>query len=197
MKMKNKKTLMLVEGAVMIALATVLSFVKVYKLPWGGSITLLSMTPICLYSIKRGFLAGMTVSFVYSIVQLLVDLGEVLSWGLTAGTLIACFALDYVLAYSMLGTAGLFRKAGTKGWIAGCVMALFLRFLMHFISGAFIWESVGEVWGFNTDNKYIYSALYNGSYMLTELVFTTIAVVLLFKLTPIQKILGGSSASKA
>lgn len=187
--MRNQKTQMLVEGAIMIALAAVLSLIKVYKLPWGGSITLLSMVPICLFSIKRGFLAGMTVAFVYSVVQLLLDLGEVLSWGLTAGTLIACFAFDYILAYSMLGTAGAFRKAGTKGWIAGCVFALFLRFLMHFISGAWIWESVGEIWGFSTDNKYIYSALYNGSYMVPEMVFTTIGVVALFKLTPIRKML--------
>ena len=173
----------------MIALAAVLSLVKVYKLPWGGSITLLSMVPICLFSIKRGFLAGMAVSFVYSVVQLLLDLGEVLSWGLTAGTLIACFALDYILAYTMLGTAGAFRKHGTKGWIIGCIMALSLRFLLHFFSGVFIWESVGEVWGFETSSKYVYSALYNGSYMLPELVFTTIAVVALFKLTPIKRLL--------
>ena len=51
------------------------ALVKVYKLPWGGSITLLSMVPICLYSIKRGAAAGMAVSFVYSVVQLLLDLG--------------------------------------------------------------------------------------------------------------------------
>lgn len=177
----------------MIALAAVLSLIKVYKLPWGGSITLLSMMPICLFSIKRGFLAGMTVSFVYSVVQLLLDLGEVLSWGLTAGTLIACFAFDYILAYSMLGTAGAFRKFGTKGWIAGCVTALFLRFAMHYISGVFIWGSVGKIWGFNTDNKYLYSALYNGSYMVPEMVFTTIAVVLMFKLTPVQKLMNSKN----
>lgn len=52
--MKNSKTLTLVEGAVMVALATVLSFIRVYKLPWGGSITLLSMLPIAVFSIKHG-----------------------------------------------------------------------------------------------------------------------------------------------
>jgi thiamine transporter len=191
--MKNQKTLMLVEGAVMIALAAVLSLVKVYKLPWGGSITLLSMVPICLYSIKRGAAAGMAVSFVYSVVQLLLDLGEVLSWGLTAGTLVACFALDYILAYSVLGTAGIFRRFGTKGWIAGCVFALLLRLLMHFLSGVLIWHSVGKVWGFETSNEYLYSLLYNGSYMVPEMIFTTVAVVLLFRLTPIRKLLNSKN----
>ena len=49
--MKNEKVLTLVEGAVMVALATVLSFVKIVHLPWGGSITLLSMLPIIVFSI--------------------------------------------------------------------------------------------------------------------------------------------------
>lgn len=59
-KMKNSKVQVLVEGAVMVALAAVLSFIRVYRLPWGGSITLLSMLPIAVYSIKRlkGWLCG-------------------------------------------------------------------------------------------------------------------------------------------
>lgn len=187
--MKNSKTLALVEGAAMIALATVLSFIKVYKLPWGGSITLLSMVPICIYSIKRGIGYGLAVSFVYSLVMLFLDLGEVLSWGLTAGTLVACFALDYILAFTVLGTAGIFRKLGTGGWIAGVVLALVLRFSMHFLSGVLIWHSIGKVWKFDTTNEYLYSALYNGSYMLPEIVFTTIAVVFLFKLPQTKKLL--------
>ena len=187
--MKNSKTLALVEGAAMIALATVLSLIKVYKLPWGGSITLLSMVPICLYSIKRGIGYGMAVSFVYSLVQLFLDLGEILGWGLTAGTLVACFALDYILAYSSLGVAGIFRKLGTGGWIAGVVAALLLRLAMHFLSGVLIWHSVGKVWGFDTSNQYLYSFLYNGSYMVPEIVFTTIAVVFLFKLPQTKKLL--------
>ena len=52
--MKSFKTKTLVEGALMIALATVLSYIRVYQLPWGGSITLLSMLPICVFSIKNG-----------------------------------------------------------------------------------------------------------------------------------------------
>ena len=52
--MSKNKTKILVEGAVMVALATVLSYVRVYRLPWGGSITLLSMLPIVLFSIRRG-----------------------------------------------------------------------------------------------------------------------------------------------
>lgn len=187
--MRNKKTLMLVEGAVMIALAAVLSLIKVYKLPWGGSITLLSMVPICVFSIKNGLVWGLGVSFIYSVVQLLLDLGEVLSWGLTAGTLIACFALDYILAYSMLGFAGLFRKKGTAGWIAGTVVAMLLRLLMHFLSGVLIWHSIGKVWDIDIKNEYLYSLVYNGSYMIPEIVFSVIAVVILYKLPQTKRLL--------
>ena len=62
--MKNSKTLTIVEGAVMVALATVLSFIRVYKLPWGGSITLLSMLPIAVFSIKHGVAKGLGAAFV-------------------------------------------------------------------------------------------------------------------------------------
>ena len=188
--MKNKKTLMLIEGAVMIALATVLSLVKVYKLPWGGSITLLSMLPICLFSIKYGVVKGLAVSFVYSLIQLFIDLGEVLSWGLTPGTLIACFALDYILAYTAIGTAGMFRSKGVAGWGLGSAAALFLRFVSHFLSGVLIWHSVGTLWdGFSPDNEFIYSALYNGSYMLPEIVFTVIGAVILFAAPQTKRLL--------
>lgn len=188
--MKNKKTLMLIEGAVMIALATVLSLVKVYKLPWGGSITLLSMLPICLFSIKYGVVKGLAVSFVYSLIQLFIDLGEVLSWGLTPGTLIACFALDYILAYTAIGTAGMFRSKGVAGWVLGSAAALFLRFVSHFLSGVLIWHSFGSLWdGFSTENEFIYSALYNGSYMLPEIVFTVIGAVILFAAPQTKRLL--------
>lgn len=181
---------MLVEGAVMIALAAVLSLIKVYKLPWGGSITLLSMLPICMFSIKYGVPKGLFVSFGYALVQTAFDLAEVLSWGLTPGTLIVCLLLDYLLAYTVIGVAGLFRKKGIAGWIAGSALALFLRFVCHFLSGVLIWHSFGELWdGFSTENEYIYSLLYNGSYMLPEIIFTVIGAVILFSVPQTKRLL--------
>lgn len=181
--MQNNKTLLIAEGAAMVALATVLSFIKVYQLPWGGSITLLSMLPIVLYSIRRGVKAGLVVSFVYALIQFGQGVMDGLfGWGLTPGTLIACIILDYVGAFFVLGLAGLFRKNGLGGWIGGIVLAVALRFVMHFLSGAVIWQSVGELWtGFSTENTYLYSFLYNGSYMLPELIFTVIGAVALLK----------------
>lgn len=182
-------TKVLVEGAVLIALAAVLSMIKVYKLPWGGSITLISMLPICMFSIKHGVEKGLLVSLLYSLVQLFLDLGEVMGWGLSAGVLITCFALDYILAYTALGTAGMLRKKGIGGWIAGTVIAMLLRLAMHYLSGVLIWHSVGEIWNLNIGNQYIYSLLYNGSYMVPEIIFTVIASVILYKIPQLQKMI--------
>ena len=193
--MKNSKISWLVEGSVMIALATVLSFIKVYKLPWGGSITLLSMLPICVYSIKHGLSKGLAVSFVFALIQMLLELGEVLSWGLTAGTLAACLFLDYLLAFTVIGLAGIFRDHGTAGAVAGTCFAVLMRLAVHFTSGVVIWHSIGKLWdGFDTSNSFLYSFAYNGSYMLPEMIFTAIGAVVLFKLPQTKKLLRPAAA---
>ena len=189
--MKNQKLQALVEGAVMVALATVLSFIQVYKLPWGGSITLLSMLPIAVYSIKRGIGYGFAASFVYSLVQFVQGIADGLfGWGLTPVMLAACILIDYILAFTVLGIAGIFRKGGIAGWIGGTVLAVFGRFVFHFLSGVVIWHSFGELWtGFSTDSEVLYSLLYNGSYMLPEMIFTTIGAVALFTVPVTKKLL--------
>lgn len=188
--MTNTKTIKLVEGAVMVALALVLSFIKVFKLPWGGSITLLSMLPIVIYSIRNGLKWGMLVSVVYALLQMFIDLGEVVSWGLTATALIGTLLLDYVLAFSVLGLAGIFRNKGIAGGIAGIAVAVFLRYAFHVVSGSVIFHSAGAIWeGFSTENSWIYSLLYNGAYMLPEMVFTLIGAVILFAVPQTKKLI--------
>jgi len=189
--MKDKKTKILVEGAVMVALATVLSFIRVFKLPWGGSITLLSMLPIVLFSIRRGVGAGLMTAFAFSLIQFAQGVMDGLfGWGLTPGMLIACIFLDYLGAFTVLGIAGLFRKKGLPGWIGGITLAVGLRFVLHFLSGVVIWHSFGELWnGFATDNTYLYSFLYNGCYMLPELIFTLAGAVALLKVPQTKRFL--------
>ena len=193
--MQNEKTKILVEGALMIALATVLSFIRVVKLPWGGSITLLSMLPIVLFSIRRGAKAGLGVSFLFALVQFVQGIMDGLfGWGLTPGSLIACILLDYLLAFTVLGLAGLFRKKGVTGWICGIALAVLLRFVMHFLSGVVIWKSFGQLWGdFFTENTVLYSLLYNGAYMLPEMIFTIIGAVALLKMPKVGSYIAKTS----
>lgn len=193
--MKNSKVQIMVEGAIMAALAAVLSYIRIFKLPWGGSITLLSMLPIVLFSIKRGLVPGFAASFVFALVQFgqgIID--GLFGWGLTPLSLIACIFLDYIGAYTVLGIAGIFRKGGMAGWLGGAALAVFARFLFHFFSGVVIWHSFGELWnGFSTDNTWLYSLLYNGAYMLPEMIFTLIGAFVLFKVPQTRRILAGGN----
>lgn len=188
--MSNFKTRKLVEGAAMVALATVLSYIRVFKLPWGGSITLLSMLPIFVYAIRWGVNSGLLVAFVYSLVQFgqgVID--GLFGWGLTPVMLIACIFIDYIFAFTVLGFAGMFRGLKVPGYIAGVVAATFLRFVCHFISGVVIWHSYGELWdGFSTESSVLYSLLYNGAYMLPELIITLVGAVALFVLPQTKKL---------
>ncbi|HNX64998.1 MAG TPA: energy-coupled thiamine transporter ThiT [Oscillospiraceae bacterium] len=189
--MTNSKTRCLVEGAIMIALAAVLSYIRIIKLPWGGSITLLSMLPIVIFSIKRGVKQGLVAALIFSLIQLgqgIID--GLFGWGLTVGMLIACIFIDYIGAYTIIGIGGIFRNKGLAGWVGGTALAIFIRFSFHFISGIVIWKSYGELWsGFSTDNSYLYSLLYNGAYMLPELIFTVVGAAILFKIPQIKKLI--------
>ena len=183
---------MLVEGAVMVALATILSYLRIVKFPWGGAITVLSMLPIIVFALRYGVKRGLAVSFVYAIVQLgqgiLFD--GLLGWGLSVPMLIACIFLDYLGAFTILGLAGMFGNKSWGGIIGGTVIAMLLRLLLHFLSGVVIFHSAGMLWeGFATENTWLYSLVYNGAYMLPEIIFTTIGALALFKTPQIRKIL--------
>ena len=184
----------------MLALAIVLSLITPFKklLPFGGSITLVSMLPICLFSIKHGVLRGLGVSFLFALFQFFQGIQEGLfGWGLTAGMLTVCILLDYLLAYTVIGFAGVFRKKGLSGWIAGTVLALVLRFICHFLSGVYVFASTGKIWDgldFVAENKYIYSLFYNGAYMLPEIVLTVLAAVILYSVKPIRSLLTPKSS---
>ncbi len=197
--MGNKKSIfnwnkirILVESATMVALAFVLSMVKVFKLPWGGSITLLSMLPIIILSIRNGVKNGLICAFLYSLTQFLDGvIGDGLfAWGLSPLYLALCIFLDYIGAFTVLGLAGMFRKSEMKGWIGGTAAVISIRYLLHTLSGAVVFHSAGKLWeGLEISNPWLYSAVYNACYMLPEMILTTIGAVLLFKTGAVKMIL--------
>ena len=190
--MENSKKLhIMVEGAIMVALATGLSMIKLIPLPWGGSVTLLSMLPIVIFSIRRGFVKGLMTAFVYSVMQLLLGIivDGLLGWSLTPLALFGCIMFDYLLPFTVLGLAGVFGKNSTLRMVGGVILALSLRFVMHYISGVLIFHSFGELWeGFSTDNTFLYSLLYNGFYMLPEIIFTAAATAVLCSISQTRKL---------
>ena len=174
----------------MLALAVVLSYVKLFTLPFDGSITLFSMLPLCLISIKYGVKWGLGTAFCYSWFQILQ--GGVFAWGLTPTMLIASLLLDYLLAFSVLGLAGLFRKKGYLGMIGGVAMACALRFLVHFIAGVVLWANLAEFVAFGQEwvnQPVLYSLCYNGIYMLPETLLTTAMAAVLLKVPQMKRML--------
>lgn len=183
--MNSRKTIrILVECAIMIALGTALSLIKIFKLPFGGAVTLVSMLPVCLISVKYGDRVGLFAAFGYSLLQMLIGLPEAVSWGLTPLVFAAMIVLDYLFAYTALGLAGTFRKHGLPGILGGVGFALAARFLCHFASGVVLWGDYAADYGFS--NPWIYSLVYNGSYMGLEIVFTGIVAAVLFQVKPIR-----------
>ena len=169
-------------SAVMLALATVLSLIKIWSFPWGGSITLASMLPIIFVSMAYGKAQGFFTAFIYSWIQFFLDLGAIMSWGLTKEMLIWSALLDYIVPFTVIGIAGLFSSAGTKGKMAGLCAAVILRYTSHVVSGAFLWHSAGKLWeGLVIENEWLYSLAYNACYMLPELVITVAAFFILIK----------------
>lgn len=182
-KMNNTKKL--VESAVMICLASVLSLVSILKMPLGGSVTLLSMLPICIISIKYGTKHGIFTAFIYSLLQLILDISSLMSWGLTFYTWIGSILFDYIIAYTVLGLAGIFGKKSLSNILCGMLFALCLRFISHFISGTIFFAVLTpEGW-----NPVLYSICYNGAYMFPELLFTLLGSAIIFNLPQTSKLL--------
>lgn len=182
--MRNEKTTKIVTSAIMIALSTVLSMITLVKMPLGGSLTPLSMLPVCLVSLKYGTKWGLCTSFVYSLIQLFLDLGAVLSWGITPQAVTACIFVDYILAFTVLGLAGIFGTKSRFSQCAGVSLAIMLRYICHVISGG----TVFAVWS-GWDNVWFYSICYNGAFMLPEGILTVIGIALISKAPSVKKLL--------
>ena len=140
-------------GALCIAMSFVLSYIKLWSMPMGGSVTLASMLPLLWYSNKFGVRNGLIAGAAYGLLQL-IQKPEIYHW--------AQVLLDYPLAFGMLGLAGC-----VKNLQLGSILGVAGRWIMHILSGAiFFAEWVPEGWS----NAWIYSAAYNGGYLLAELI---------------------------
>ena len=188
MKRKNRMNIRaLTEGALLVGLGFVLSFVKLYQLPNGGSLTP-AMFPIILYGLRWGLGRGLTAGFVFGLMQLLFD--GAYAWGWQS------MILDYLLAFTPLGLAGLFRGR-SWGIFPGTVLGCLGRFLIHYYSGVTIYRIIEptELPGIGTfDNAVLYSLVYNGSYMLPNMLLALLLAVLLYK--PMKPYFAGNDILK-
>lgn len=161
------------EAGIAIALAFILSMIKIYHLPAGGSVTAGSMIPILLLALRRGHKLGLVTAVLYGIAQLIEGPYIVHPVQLV---------LDYPLAFGALGLAGFFAFRAEKTVsdfyaLLGVAVGIGGRFLCHFLSGVIFFSEYAP----EGMNPWVYSALYNGSYLVPELIISAVLIYLLIK----------------
>ena len=174
------------ECALMIAVGTVLAQIKIFTMPYGGSVTLVSMLPFILVSFRHGVKWGLFTGFINGLLQLITDF-----YAPPSGTLIALVAmilLDYLLAFMCLGLACVFAKPFKNSKLGvgiGTAAVCFMRFMCSFLSGALLWGSYQSYYDWAVGlSVWEYSFIYNASYMMPELLITTVAAVAVCSVAP-------------
>ncbi|MBQ9348801.1 MAG: energy-coupled thiamine transporter ThiT [Oscillibacter sp.] len=164
---------MLTEGAVMVALAFVLSRINLAEAPNGGSVTA-AMLPLAFYAVRWGLKPGLAAGFAFGLMQLVFD--GAYAWGWQS------MLLDYLVAFPPLGLAGLF-KGKPWGLFVGTAVGCFGRFVIHFISGVTVYKIVAptEFLGGTFTSPALYSLVYNGSYMLPTTIIALMLSLLLYR----------------
>lgn len=209
------KTKRLTESAMLLAMAIVLEVVSkafIPEMPFGGQVTLVSMLPVVLISYRHGVKWGLVSGFCYALIEMALGAKTVAAAfqpgyfgdeALILNAIIMC-ALDYVLAFTLLGLGGIFRnKINNPGvsLMCGSLVALGARYLAHILSGYILFSGWAE-WFFTQDGfpawgaslvqslspsalGWVYSIVYNGIYMVPEMILTAIAALLIARVPKI------------
>ncbi len=170
--MKSQKMLRLVESGLLLAVAVALSMVKVLDLPYGGSITAFSALPILLVAYRHGTPWGLLTAFAYALMQLVLG-ASTLSYATSPMAVAAIILLDYLLAFTVLGLGGIFRRSCANQGVAlvlGAVVTGLLRYLLHVIAGCTVWAGLS----IPTEAALVYSLAYNATYMVPEVIVTAL-----------------------
>ena len=187
---KATATRWLVESAIMIAIGTILSEWPKIDYPLGGGLTICSMLPLVLISFRFGVKRGLTTALAYSLLQLVLGLDNV-QYATSAGMAAAIVLLDYIVPYTVIGLAGAFKSDKRDlrvNLVLGIVVTFILRLVCLFFTGWLIWDALWP-------NEYgwsgpVYSILYNGSYMVSEMILTSVVAVALGS-TPLRRYFNG------
>ena len=182
---KQKKMLRLVESGLMLAMATVLSMAKVLDLPYGGSITAFSALPPLLVAYRHGLWQGLLTAFAHSLIQLMLG-ANTLSYATSPAAAAAIVVLDYLLAFTVLGLGGIFRRkcmSQSTALVLGALLTGALRYLLHVVAGCTVWAGLS----IPTEAALVYSLAYNATYMLPETLVTALGAWYLSKAVDLRE----------
>ena len=209
------KTRRLTESAMLLAVAIVLELVSkmfIPEMPFGGQVTLVSMLPVVLISYRHGVKWGLVTGFAYALLEMAIGAKTVAAafqpgyfgdGAMLVNALIMC-AMDYVVAFTVLGLGGCFRnriKNPGLGLLCGTAVALGARYLAHTASGYILFSGWAEwfftqegfpAWGAKLVESlspqmlgFVYSLFYNGMYMVPEILLTAVAALLVARIPKI------------
>ena len=213
--MTNTKTRRLTESAMLLAVAIVLELAAkmfIPELPFGGQITLVSMLPVVLISYRHGMKWGFIAAFTYALLEMALGAKTVSAAflpgyfgdGRMIGSALLMCGLDYVAAFTVLGLGGIFRnRIQNRGSALACgtLVALGARYICHILSGYILFAGYAEwfftqegfpAWGAQlvqtlspTVLGVTYSVVYNGMYMVPEMLLTALVALVLGKIPQI------------
>ena len=169
---ESKKIRILTESALCVAIAAALSVVTLFRMPLGGSVTPFATLPVIAISLRHGSKWGVATALVFSLTQLLLGMANIVAVPVkNAGNMILCAALDYILAYSILGFTGSISrrfKRPAAGLPAGILITGCGRLACSFLSGVVIWGPFApEGW-----NVAVYSLAYNAAWCAPDTIIT-------------------------
>lgn len=157
---------MIANAALCLALAFVLSYIKLFDLPQGGAVTAASLLPIIAFAYSYGLAPGLVVGVAYGLLQMIQD-----PWIVSPVQAI----LDYPLAFACIALAAVARKLPDSwGWLAGIALGGVGRFVCHVLSGVVFFAEYAEGTGMS---PFVYSVSYN-SFVFVDLAIC--AVVMAF-----------------
>ncbi len=209
------KTRRLTESAMLLAVAIVLELLSktfIPEQPFGGQLTIVSMLPVVLISYRHGVKWGLTAGLCYALIEMVIG-AKTVAGAFQPGTfgdgvlifnaLLMC-VLDYLLAFTVLGLGGVFRSRIQNPGVSlmlGSILALGARYLCHILSGAILYGAWAEwfftqegfpAWGaglvsaFSPEGlAWVYSVIYNGMYMIPEIILTAVVSLLIARVPKI------------
>ncbi len=207
------KTQRLTESGMLLALAIVLELLSkafIPEQPFGGQLTIVSMLPVVLVSYRHGMKWGFATAFAYALIEMVIGMRTISAAFLPSSdeymgvSAVLMVLLDYVVAFTALGLGGCFRNKLQNpglGLMCGSLVALGARYLSHILSGYILYSSWAE-WFFTQEGfpawgaelvgavssnalSWIYSIVYNGMFMIPEILFTAIVSVLIARIPKI------------
>jgi probable proton-coupled thiamine transporter yuaJ len=166
--MGQSKTRMIAEAGVAIAIAQVLSFITLFHMPQGGSIKAASLVPLMIFAYRWGGTRGIWAGVVYGVLHFLL--------GFKSSIHYLSIILDYLVAYGAIGVCGYF-KDNITGLVSGSIVAIALRWFASVTSGAVVFASYAP----QGQNPWIYSMIYNASYMIPDGILNIIVLLFVYQ----------------